>query len=130
MEVKHHSFQKFYMPLMWYLKLPVHFQHKFATILHLFVQLNLVDHSRYLMVQILPYLHQPIQIGVLIPAAANNISCININPCEDVAVNTLTPALLAPTDALIALCSDSTFTYFASIFSSATYCARYSEIVV
>ena len=68
--------------------------------------------------------------GVLIPAAANKISCININPCEEVAVNTLTPAPLAPTAALIALCSDSTLTYLASIFSSATYCAKYSEIVV
>ena len=48
--------------------------------------------------------------GVLIPAAANKISCININPWDDVAVNTLTPVLLAPTDALIALCSDSTLT--------------------
>ena len=61
---------------------------------------------------------------------AYKISCININPCDDVAVNTLTPAPLAPTAALIALCSDSTLTYLASIFSSATYCTKYSEIVV
>ena len=71
-----------------------------------------------------------ITIGALIPAAANNISCININPWDEVAVNTLTPASEAPKVALIALCSDSTLMYSASKSPSATNCARYSDMVV
>ena len=72
----------------------------------------------------------PITIGTLSPAAANKISCINAKPCEDVAVNTLTPVPDAPTAALIALCSDSTLMYSAAKSPFATKVARYSEMVV
>ena len=41
------------------------------------------------------------------PAAINNISFINANPCEDVAVYVLEPVADAPIAALIAECSDS-----------------------
>ena len=42
--------------------LPVHFQRIFVTILHLFEQWNLVDRSKYLMVQKLLCLHQLIRM--------------------------------------------------------------------
>ena len=47
-------------------------------------------------------------IGNLKPAATPKISHINAKPADEVAVNTLAPAAAAPTQADIALCSDST----------------------
>ena len=56
-----------------------------------------------------------ITTGSLIPEAIGRISCISMSPCDDVAVNVLTPVALAATVALSAECSLSTSTYSQSI---------------
>ena len=65
-----------------------------------------------------------ITIGARIAAAMYTTSAISARPWDDVAVIVRAPARAAPTAALIAECSDSTFTSSACASPSATCFAK------
>jgi hypothetical protein len=69
-------------------------------------------------------------MGSLFPDAQWSISCIYSNPWDDVAVNVLTPAVDAPMQQDIALCSDSTLIYSACISPLATNSDIFSMTLV
>jgi|SRR5271157_6498358 hypothetical protein len=71
-----------------------------------------------------------ITIGHLNPDAKYRTSCIRARPWLEVAVKARPPARLAPTQADIAECSDSTFTNFAFVSPSATRSLKRSTIIV
>ena len=69
-------------------------------------------------------LPRAITIGARMAAAMYTTSAISASPCDEVAVIVRAPARAAPTAALIAECSDSTFTSSACALPSATNFAK------
>ena len=68
--------------------------------------------------------------GTRSPAVKWSISCMYAKPCEEVAVKTLAPAMDAPMQLDMAVCSDSTGRYLAFSSPRPMISARLSTITV
>ena len=71
-----------------------------------------------------------ITTGARQPDVTNSISCIKARPADAVAVKVRAPVTEAASDAVIALCSDSTHTNSVSTSPLATYSLNFSTIMV